>query len=103
MPGPLGRDDERTKARSQPRLEVIRTGEADRADTLAEVRKLAQFNGRAAAMGFCVEVHIFPGVNHGYMMPSNPNAFHKATRVFSMERALSILNGLTDEPPRRAG
>jgi carboxymethylenebutenolidase len=53
VPGPLGRDDERTKTRSQPRLEKIRTGEADMADTLAEVRKLAQFNGRAAAMGFC--------------------------------------------------
>ena len=53
VPGPLGRDDDRTKTRSQPRLEVIRKGEADMADTLAEVRKLAQFNGRAATMGFC--------------------------------------------------
>jgi len=53
VPGPLGRDDDRTKTRSQPRLEKIRTGEADMADALAEVRKLPQFNGRAAAMGFC--------------------------------------------------
>src|SRR3990170_5257563 len=53
IPGPLARDDDRTKQRSQPRLERIRTGEADMADTLAEVRKQPQFNGRAAAMGFC--------------------------------------------------
>src|SRR5690606_10759217 len=53
IPGPLARDDNRTKERSQPRLERIRTGEADMADALAEVRKLPQFNGRAAAMGFC--------------------------------------------------
>jgi len=53
VPGPLGRDDDRTKTRSQPRLERIKTGEADMADTLAELRKLPQFNGRAVAMGFC--------------------------------------------------
>ena len=35
VPGPLARDDDRTKSRSQPRLEKIRTGEADMADTLA--------------------------------------------------------------------
>src|SRR5713226_5422958 len=32
VPGPLSRDDDRTKQRSQPRLEKIRTGEADLAD-----------------------------------------------------------------------
>jgi carboxymethylenebutenolidase len=53
IPGPLGRDDDRTKERSQPRLEKISTGEADLADTLAEVRKLPQSNGRAAVIGFC--------------------------------------------------
>ena len=53
IPGPLARDDDRTKQRSQPRLEKIKAGEADMADTLAELRKQPQFNGRAAAMGFC--------------------------------------------------
>jgi carboxymethylenebutenolidase len=53
VPGPLGRDDDRTKARSQPRLEKIREGEHDMADTLAALRQLPQFNGRAATMGFC--------------------------------------------------
>lgn len=53
IPGPLSRDDERTKQRSQPRLEKIKTGEADLADTLAVLRKLPQSNGRTAVIGLC--------------------------------------------------
>ena len=53
IPGPLAGDDERTKERSQPRLEKIRDGEPDMVDTLAYLRTLPRFNGRAAAMGFC--------------------------------------------------
>jgi carboxymethylenebutenolidase len=162
VPGPLGRDDNRTRERSQPRLEKIKAGEADMADTLAEVKKLPQYNGRAATMGFCyggpyailgpkrlgyaagischgtnlgsyidelegvtqpvcilwgeldhaappelqqayrkvpermknVEVHIFPGVLHGYMMPDAVKAYHQESREFTMQRALSILEGL---------
>jgi len=41
-----------------------------------------------------VEVHIFPGVLHGYMMSRNPKAFDQVTRDFSMERALAILRRL---------
>jgi carboxymethylenebutenolidase len=41
-----------------------------------------------------VEVHIFPGVLHGYMMPDSVKAYHKESREFSMQRALSILEGL---------
>jgi carboxymethylenebutenolidase len=51
--GPLSHDDGRTKERSQPRLDRIRQGEADMADTLAHLSALPQFNGRAAVMGFC--------------------------------------------------
>jgi carboxymethylenebutenolidase len=162
VPGPLSHDDPRCQPRSQPRLEKIKTGEPDMADTLAHLRTLPQFNGRAAAMGFCyggpyaiigpkrlgyaagischgtqlldyiqeldgvtepvcilwgdqdnrapkevldayrpvpsrmknVEVHIFPGVQHGYMMPGNPKAFDQKAREFSMARALAILGGL---------
>jgi carboxymethylenebutenolidase len=162
IPGPLSHDDDRTKQRSQPRLEKIKAGEGDMADTLAHLGQLPQFNGRAAAMGFCyggpyailgpkrlgfaagischgsqmldyieeldgvgapvciiwgdqdhrapaevldayrrapsrmknVEVHIFPGVLHGYMMRGTPKAFHRETRDFSMARALAILDGL---------
>ena len=41
-----------------------------------------------------VELHIFPGVLHGYMMPGNPKAFDAEKRQFSMARALAILRGL---------
>ena len=167
VPGPLGRDDERTRTRSQPRLEKIKAGEADMADTLAEVRKLPQSNGRAASMGFCyggpyailgpkrlgfeggischgtqlidylnelegvtapvcivwgdqdhaapppvqeayrkvpgrmknVEVHIVPGVLHGYMMRGNPKAFSQETYDLTMGRALAILNSLRAKEP----
>ena len=165
VPGPLPHEDSRASERSQPRLEKIRAGEADMADTLAHLRSLPQFNGRAAAMGFCyggpyailgpkrlgydagiachgtrlldfipeldgvtapiciiwgdqdhaapaevlaayrdvparmsnVEVHVFPGVLHGYMMRWNTKAFHPETRAFSMGRALAILDGLRGE------
>jgi carboxymethylenebutenolidase len=170
LPGPLAHDDKRSAERSQPRLEKIAAGEADMADTLAEIRKLPQHNGRAAAMGFCyggpyailgpkrlgyaagischgtrmldfiqeldgvtqpvciiwgdqdhaapaevlaayrdvparmknVEVHIFPGVLHGYMMPWNTKAFSPPTRAFTMERAFAILGTLHGERLRQA-
>jgi carboxymethylenebutenolidase len=41
-----------------------------------------------------VEVHIFPGIEHGYMMPASVKAYSKETREFSMGRALSILETL---------
>ena len=44
-----------------------------------------------------VEVHIFPGIQHGYTMPS-AKAFDAPGRAFSMARALSILEGLRDAP-----
>jgi carboxymethylenebutenolidase len=53
VPGPLPHEDKRAAERSQPRLEKIRAGEADMADTLAHIRTLPGFNGRAAVMGFC--------------------------------------------------
>jgi carboxymethylenebutenolidase len=162
VPGPLPHEDPRTAERSQPRLEKIKAGEADMADTLVHLRALPQFNGRAAAMGFCyggpfailgpkrlgydagischgtrmldfigdldgvaqpiciiwgdqdhaapadvlaayravpaqkpnVEVHVFPGVLHGYMMRWNAKAFSQSTRDFSMARSLAILDRL---------
>lgn len=164
VPGPLPRSDERSKTRAQPRLERIKTGERDLADTLAHLRGLPQFNGNAAVMGFCyggpyaiiapkrlgyaagischgtnlldyigeldgakapvciiwgdkdhaapapvrdayraaaprfpnLDLHIFPGVDHGYMMPAAEQAFDQKTRDFSMGRAKAILQGLRD-------
>lgn len=165
-PGPIARDDPRAAPRGQPRLERIRAGEADMADTLAEVRRHPLSNGRAATMGFCyggpfailgparlgydagvgchstqmkdfigafegvdkpvcllwgdqdnmappevldayralvarrknVELHAFPGVLHGYMMPGNAKAFDAKARAFSMARALAILQELRRQP-----
>jgi len=171
LPGPLPRSDGRTKTRSQPRLERIKTGETDLADALAFLRTLPRFNGRAAVMGFCyggpyaiigpkrlgyaagischgtqmldyikeldgvsapvciiwgdqdhaapanvldayraiaprfenLDLHIFPGVQHGYMMPDAGQAFDRKTREFSMARVKAILNGLrgSAEPAMR--
>jgi len=174
IPGPLSHDDGRTQQRSQPRLEKIKAGERDLTDTLGHLGTLPQFNGRAAAMGFCyggpyailgpkrlgyaagischgsqmldyigdldgvsapvciiwgdrdhrapaevldayralsasmknLDLHIFPGVLHGYMMRGSPKAFDQKTRDFSMARALAILANLrgtkTQESLRQA-
>jgi carboxymethylenebutenolidase len=40
-----------------------------------------------------LEVHIFPGVEHGFMMPSS-TAFDQAARDFAMQRTLEILEDL---------
>ena len=53
IPGPMGQDDKRAAERAQPRPEKIAAGEADMTDTLAHLKTLPQFNGRAAAIGFC--------------------------------------------------
>ena len=162
IPGPLSHDDGRSQQRSQPRLEKIKTGERDMTDTLTHLGGVPQFNGRAAARGFCyggpyailgpkrlgyaagischgtqmldyirelddvlapvciiwgdqdhrappevldayralpprmknLELHIFPGVLHGYMMRGSPKAFDQKTRDFSMARALAVLERL---------
>jgi carboxymethylenebutenolidase len=47
-----------------------------------------------------VEVHIFPGIQHGFMMPGSPQAFDAPTRDFAMQRAFAILDGLRREPGR---
>jgi carboxymethylenebutenolidase len=170
LPGPLSREDTRAKERSQPRLERIKTGETDLADTRAMLATRSDWNGRAAVIGFCyggpyailgpkrlgydagiachgtqmldyigeldgvraplciiwgdqdfaapapvqeayrkvpaqmknVAVHIFPGVQHGYMMPGNAAAFSAETRAFSMQQALGLLEGLRSEAARKA-
>jgi carboxymethylenebutenolidase len=162
VPGPLGRDDQRTTPRGQPRLEKIKTGERDLADVLPALRSEPLFNGRAAVIGFCyggpyailgpkrlgyeagischgtqlldfiqelegvrkpiciiwgdqdhaapanvqeayrkvpermknVEVHVFPGIHHGYMMRGAGKAFDAGTYEFSMTSALALLERL---------
>jgi carboxymethylenebutenolidase len=162
LPGPMTRADTRAAERAQPRAQKIKAGEADMADTLAYLRTLKAFNGRAAAMGFCyggpyamigparlgfaagischgsrmqdyigeldgvsapvciiwgdddnqappevldlfrkaaakmsnLELHIFPGIKHAYMMPDAGPAYDAKTREFSLARALAILGDL---------
>jgi carboxymethylenebutenolidase len=53
LPGPIAGGDARAGERAQPRLERIKANEADMTDTLAYLQTLPQFNGRAAAAGFC--------------------------------------------------
>ena len=162
VPGPLSPSDKCTRERSEPRLERIKTGEADIADTLAYLRQIPRFNGHAALMGLCyggpyaiigpkrlgysagischgsqmldyihelenmrqpvciiwgdsdhraplevldayrdaaarmpnVDLQIFPGVQHSYMMRQIPSAFDSETRDFSMARAFAMLHML---------
>ena len=56
------------------------------AEVLEAYRELAM---RAAN----VELHVFPGVLHGYMMRASPS-FDRATHDFSIKRARDILGGL---------
>jgi carboxymethylenebutenolidase len=41
-----------------------------------------------------VELHIFPGIKHAYMMPDAVAAYDAKTREFSMARALASLDDL---------
>lgn len=160
--GPLPMGDERAPKRAEPRLERIKAGEADLADTLAALRAQPLFNGRAAAIGFCyggpyailgpkrlgfdagischgsqmldyvgeldgvrkplcllwgdqdhrappevleayraaasrmgnIELHIFPGLQHGYTMRAHAKAYDPGAYDFSMSRAVAILDAL---------
>jgi len=40
------------------------------------------------------ELHVFPGIPHGYMMRGHKDVFDAKTRDFSMGRARAILEGL---------
>jgi carboxymethylenebutenolidase len=73
-------------------------------DHQAPAEVLSAYRGAAARMKN-LDLHIFPGVLHGYMMPDNVKAFDQNTRDFSMERALVMLEGLRAENAgrRRAG
>jgi carboxymethylenebutenolidase len=53
--------------------------------------------GAAAARAANVELHVFPGIDHGYMLPHSAEAFDAKARAFSMGRALAILERLRGE------
>ena len=48
----------------------------------------------AAARQKNLDLHVFPGVKHSYMMPHSTDAFDTKVRAFSLERAFGILAGL---------
>lgn len=62
-------------------------------DHAAPADVLEAYRDAAARMGN-LELDIFPGVKHGFMMPGNPEAFDAATRDFSMRRALEMLSAM---------
>ena len=62
-------------------------------DHAAPAAVLEAYRGVPARMKN-VEVHIFPGVQHGYMMRGNAKAFDSKMYEFSMRRALGILERL---------
>ena len=49
-----------------------------------------------------VELHIFPGVQHGYMMQGTPKAYDARAREFSMTRAVAILDGFRSRDAQKA-
>jgi len=49
-----------------------------------------------------VELHIFPGVQHGYMMQGMPKAYDARAREFSMLRAVAILDGFRSRNVQKA-
>jgi carboxymethylenebutenolidase len=49
-----------------------------------------------------VEVHIFPGVQHGYMMQGMPKAFDPQAREFSMTRAVAVLESFRSRIVQKA-
>jgi carboxymethylenebutenolidase len=71
------------------------------ADHQAPAEVLEAYRGAASRMKN-LELHVFPGILHGYMMPENAKAFHRKTRDFSMERALAILERLRSGEARPA-
>jgi carboxymethylenebutenolidase len=66
-------------------------------DDLAPVNVLNAYRAMAARIKN-VEVHVLPGVQHGYMMRTNTKAFNKTMYDFSMERALAVLECLRKMP-----
>jgi carboxymethylenebutenolidase len=62
-------------------------------DHAAPANVLEAYRGVPARMKN-VAVHIFPGVQHGYMMHGNAKAFDQKMYDFSMARAVEILERL---------
>ena len=78
------------------KLEPYRTDLAGLATYWTELDAYRAGAGRVSNL----ELHIFPGIQHGYMMPA-AKAYDAPSRAFSLQRALAILNDLRAVQPRR--
>ena len=56
--------------------------------------ELAERYRAVAAQKKNVEVDIFPGIHHAYMIRGNAKAFDQKTYDFSMQRAFALLDAL---------
>jgi carboxymethylenebutenolidase len=41
-----------------------------------------------------LDLHVFPGVKHSYMMPTSIDAYEPKLRQFSLDRAFALLDAL---------
>lgn len=62
-------------------------------DTMAPPDLLEAYR-ELAAKKKNLELHIFPGILHSYMMPGSTGAYDQEKRDFTMKRSLEILAGL---------
>ena len=62
-------------------------------DTMAPPELLEAYR-ELAAKKKNLELHIFPGILHSYMMPGSTGAYDQEKRDFTMKRSLEILAGL---------
>jgi carboxymethylenebutenolidase len=62
-------------------------------DIMAPAPVLEAYRAAAAKMKN-LDLHVFPGVQHSYMMPHSTQAYDSKARAFSFERAFAILAAL---------
>jgi len=62
-------------------------------DIMAPPPVLEAYRGAAAKMKN-LDLHIFPGAEHSYMMPTSTKAYDPKLRSFSLDRAFALLEGL---------
>ena len=62
-------------------------------DILAPAPVLEAYRAAAARITN-LDLHVFPGVQHSYMMPHSTQAYDPKVRAFSFERAFAILESL---------
>jgi len=62
-------------------------------DVMAPPPVLEAYRGAAARLKN-LDLHVFPGVKHSYMMPGSTDAYDPKVRAFSMGKAFALLEAL---------